>query len=203
MGESDKCRFGNPPQETNSRLGITGVPNKSSAVPCHCSMSTSLTRARRSNRPGHRSAHPRRNRAGAARQDSNGAFGIWSATDADDMWLHAFVTDFLTRARKKGLIRRKGKSMPPWRAAQSSRQFERDWRGTRRPNRLCRLCSSPQRPSGHRRSALSGRREGRLVRDRSPTRISPPRWLCLATARARRRCSQKQRPRPSFRAGHY
>jgi uncharacterized protein YfaS (alpha-2-macroglobulin family) len=33
-----------------------------------------------------------------ARQDSNGAFGVWTAADADDMWLHAFVTDFLTRA---------------------------------------------------------------------------------------------------------
>ena len=31
---------------------------------------------------------------------SNGAFGVWSSTDADDMWLHAFVTDFLTRARE-------------------------------------------------------------------------------------------------------
>ncbi|MGH6844141.1 MAG: alpha-2-macroglobulin, partial [Methylocella sp.] len=37
-----------------------------------------------------------------ARQDSNGAFGVWSASDADDMWLHAFVTDFLTRARENG-----------------------------------------------------------------------------------------------------
>ncbi|HEX3497150.1 MAG TPA: alpha-2-macroglobulin family protein, partial [Methylocella sp.] len=37
-----------------------------------------------------------------ARQDSNGAFGLWSAADADDMWLHAFVTDFLTRARENG-----------------------------------------------------------------------------------------------------
>ncbi|HEY8032015.1 MAG TPA: alpha-2-macroglobulin [Methylocella sp.] len=37
-----------------------------------------------------------------ARQDSNGAFGVWSAGDADDMWLHAFVTDFLTRARENG-----------------------------------------------------------------------------------------------------
>jgi len=35
-----------------------------------------------------------------ARQDSNGAFGVWSASDADNMWLHAFVTDFLTRARE-------------------------------------------------------------------------------------------------------
>ncbi|HET6379226.1 MAG TPA: alpha-2-macroglobulin [Methylocella sp.] len=37
-----------------------------------------------------------------ARQDSNGAFGAWSSADAEDMWLHAFVTDFLTRARESG-----------------------------------------------------------------------------------------------------
>ncbi len=35
-----------------------------------------------------------------ARQDSNGTFGLWSAADEDDLWLHAFVTDFLTRARE-------------------------------------------------------------------------------------------------------
>ena len=34
------------------------------------------------------------------RQDSNGAFGAWSPADADDLWLHAYVTDFLTRARE-------------------------------------------------------------------------------------------------------
>ncbi len=34
------------------------------------------------------------------RQDSNGAFGLWSANSPDDLWLHAFVTDFLTRARE-------------------------------------------------------------------------------------------------------
>ncbi len=37
------------------------------------------------------------------RQDSNGAFGLWSANDAgDDLWLDAFTTDFLTRAREAG-----------------------------------------------------------------------------------------------------
>src|SRR5262249_36777696 len=42
-------------------------------------------------------------------QDSSGAFGLWSAAsvfnmgdDHGDMWLHAFVTDFLTRARENG-----------------------------------------------------------------------------------------------------
>ncbi len=29
---------------------------------------------------------------------SNGAFGLWSSSNSEDMWLHAFVTDFLTRA---------------------------------------------------------------------------------------------------------
>jgi alpha-2-macroglobulin len=35
-----------------------------------------------------------------ARQDSNGAFGLWSADSANDVWLDAYVTDFLTRARE-------------------------------------------------------------------------------------------------------
>ena len=35
------------------------------------------------------------------RQGSNGAFGLWSPYGADDLWLHAYVTDFLTRAREK------------------------------------------------------------------------------------------------------
>ncbi len=35
-----------------------------------------------------------------ARQDSTGAFGLWSADSAEDMWLTAYVTDFLTRARE-------------------------------------------------------------------------------------------------------
>lgn len=38
-----------------------------------------------------------------SRQDSTGAFGLWSANDAgDDLWLDAFVGDFLTRARESG-----------------------------------------------------------------------------------------------------
>jgi hypothetical protein len=35
-----------------------------------------------------------------ARQDSNGAFGLWPTSDADDMWLHAYASEFLTRARE-------------------------------------------------------------------------------------------------------
>jgi penicillin-binding protein 1C len=37
-----------------------------------------------------------------ARQGSNGAFGLWSA-GGDDAWLDAYVADFLTRARERGL----------------------------------------------------------------------------------------------------
>lgn len=36
-----------------------------------------------------------------ARQDSNGSFGLWSV-GGNDVWLDAYVTDFLTRAREKG-----------------------------------------------------------------------------------------------------
>ena len=36
------------------------------------------------------------------RQDSSGAFGLWDAQNTGDLWLHAFVTDFLTRARENG-----------------------------------------------------------------------------------------------------
>ena len=36
-----------------------------------------------------------------ARQGSNGSFGLWSA-GGDDVWLDAYLTDFLTRARERG-----------------------------------------------------------------------------------------------------
>jgi hypothetical protein len=37
------------------------------------------------------------------RQNSSGAFGLWAAdNDNDDLWLDAFVADFLTRARERG-----------------------------------------------------------------------------------------------------
>ncbi|BBF93594.1 alpha-2-macroglobulin family protein [Blastochloris tepida] len=36
-----------------------------------------------------------------ARQDSSGTFGLWSV-GGNDVWLDAFVTDFLTRARERG-----------------------------------------------------------------------------------------------------
>ena len=36
-----------------------------------------------------------------ARQDSSGDFGLWSAQGSSDLWLDAYVTDFLTRARER------------------------------------------------------------------------------------------------------
>jgi hypothetical protein len=39
-----------------------------------------------------------------SRQDSSGAFGLWSADSANDVWLDAFVTDFLTRARENKFV---------------------------------------------------------------------------------------------------
>ncbi|HEY1944627.1 MAG TPA: alpha-2-macroglobulin [Roseiarcus sp.] len=38
-----------------------------------------------------------------SRQSANGAFGLWAAdADSDDLWLDAYVADFLTRARERG-----------------------------------------------------------------------------------------------------
>jgi uncharacterized protein YfaS (alpha-2-macroglobulin family) len=35
-----------------------------------------------------------------SRQDASGSFGLWSSESSNDLWLDAFVTDFLTRARE-------------------------------------------------------------------------------------------------------
>lgn len=35
-------------------------------------------------------------------QDASGAFGVWGPTDGGDLWLTAYVTDFLTRAKEQG-----------------------------------------------------------------------------------------------------
>jgi uncharacterized protein YfaS (alpha-2-macroglobulin family) len=37
-----------------------------------------------------------------SRQDSTGSFGLWSVESSADLWLDAFVSDFLTRARERG-----------------------------------------------------------------------------------------------------
>ncbi|MBK5959331.1 alpha-2-macroglobulin [Rhodoplanes elegans] len=38
-----------------------------------------------------------------ARQDSSGSFGLWGV-GGNDVWLDAYVTDFLTRARERGFV---------------------------------------------------------------------------------------------------
>ncbi|WP_018262815.1 alpha-2-macroglobulin family protein [Methylobacterium sp. WSM2598] len=37
-----------------------------------------------------------------SRQDASGSFGLWSAANSEDLWLNAYVADFLTRARERG-----------------------------------------------------------------------------------------------------
>jgi len=37
-----------------------------------------------------------------SKQGSNGAFGLWGPSDASDLWLDAYVTEFLLRAKKEG-----------------------------------------------------------------------------------------------------
>ena len=38
-----------------------------------------------------------------SRQGANGGFGLWSVGYSSDLWLDAFVTDFLTRARERNI----------------------------------------------------------------------------------------------------
>ena len=95
-----------------------------------------------------------------ARQDSNGAFGLWSV-GGDDIWLDAYVTDFLTRARERGF------AVPQLAfnlALDRLRNFvanTTEAEGNERGDRLCGLCAGPQRPAGDGRSALSRRHEDR------------------------------------------
>ena len=49
-----------------------------------------------------RRARARGDRAGARAPGFEGDFGLWSAPGSNDLWLDAYVTDFLTRARERG-----------------------------------------------------------------------------------------------------
>ena len=102
-----------------------------------------------------------------SRQSASGAFGMWSAdSNDDDAWLDAFVTDFLTRARERNFAVLEPSLRSGARpAAQRGRQRARAEQGQCRGDRLCALCSRPQRAARDRRSALSHRRQARRLHD--------------------------------------
>ena len=100
-----------------------------------------------------------------ARQGSNGSFGLWSA-GGDDVWLDAYVTDFLTRARERGF------AVPDTAfklALDRLRNFVSNapdpCEGRRPRSRLCALRAGAQRRRAGRRPALSRRRQARRARD--------------------------------------
>ena len=99
-----------------------------------------------------------------ARQGSNGSFGLWSA-GGDDVWLDAYVTDFLTRARERGFrgARRRvqARARP---AAQLRRQRRRSEQERRPRSRLCALRAGAQRRRADRRPALFRRHQARRLR---------------------------------------
>ena len=97
------------------------------------------------------------------RQNSNGAFGLWAAdSDSDDLWLDAFVTDFLTRARERAFaVPQQGFDSGARPFAQRGGQRGRPRRGRGRTARLRALCARAQWPPGHRRPALSRRHQAR------------------------------------------
>ncbi len=95
-----------------------------------------------------------------ARQGSNGSFGLWSA-GGDDVWLDAYVSDFLTRARERGFAvpdvavqararsaARTTSAMPRSRArtaAARSPMRSMCWRATARPRSV--TCATTPTPS--------------------------------------------------------
>ena len=86
-----------------------------------------------------------------ARQGSNGSFGLWGP-GGDDMWLDAYVTDFLTRARERNF------AVPDvaFRLALDNLRnhvsAERSRQGRRQRSRLC--ATTCWRATARRRSAI-------------------------------------------------
>ena len=96
-----------------------------------------------------------------ARQDSNGSFGLW-AVGGEDVWLDAYVTDFLTRAQGARLRgagdRLHAGARPP---AQLRRAAAGPRQGRRPRARLCALRAGAERRRAGRRPALHRRRQAR------------------------------------------
>ncbi len=88
------------------------------------------------------------------RQSSNGAFGLWAAdSDDDDLWLDAFVTDFLTRARERNFaVPQLGFDLALDHLRNTVVNADRPRRRRGRAARLCALRAGAQRPAG--RSAI-------------------------------------------------
>ena len=117
-----------------------------------------------------------------SRQDSNGSFGLWSV-GGNDAWLDAYVTDFLTRARERGLqgagdrLHAGARPLAQLRRQQSGAAQERRprsrlcasmcWRATRRrPSATCAISPIPSsapspRPIGKAQIGGGARHAGR------------------------------------------
>ena len=79
----------------------SAAPSRSPAGRCRCSTSTTspAPRTSRSTSTVDQRIQESIDRL-LSRQGSNGSFGLWSV-GGDDVWLDAYVTDFLTRARER------------------------------------------------------------------------------------------------------
>ena len=127
-------------------------------------------------------------------QDASGAFGIWGPADGD-LWLTAYVTDFLTRAKETGYTRAPAAVQSGARQARELPRLRAGLREGRRGARLCALRARPQRPRADRRSALLRRHAPRALLDAAGAgaarrRASP----CSATRSAPSGPSRRRSP---------
>ena len=184
-----RCRSGCRPRSTPRRCSRrstairSAAPSRSPAARCRCSTSTTSRAPRiwRSTTPS-TSASRKRSTGLLSRQGSNGSFGLWSV-GGDDVWLDAYVTDFLTRARERNF------AVPDVAfqlALQRLRNFVGQCRGPRPQRRraISPMRSMCWRATAPRRSAIcatSSTPSSTISRPRSPRRSSPRRSACSAT----------------------
>ena len=102
-----------------------------------------------------------------SRQSANGAFGLWAAdADSDDLWLDAFVTDFLTRARERGFaVPAQGFDSALDHLRNSALNVSDPGQGEGEPLAYALYVLARNGRPDHRRSPIPRRRQDRLVPD--------------------------------------
>ena len=95
-------------------------------------------------------------------QSSSGSFGLWGP-GSGDLWLDAYVTDFLTRAREKGYDVPAQAMTQALTTCRTRSAYDIDLRRPRHRDRLCALCAGAQQEGVGRRPALLRRHPARSL----------------------------------------
>ena len=134
-----------------------------------------------------------------ANQSAAGSFGLW-APGSEDMWLDAYVTDFLTRARQKGYaVPARGVRPRARQSEEQARLCQRLHSRAARTSPMRSTCSPRTAAPRSATSATTPRPSSTPSRRRSPRRRSARRSRSTATSRAPTRCSAPRSERSATR----